>query len=505
MVLHTHSSIFYTRILLRLLAALAGLTLAGCGSLPAPYPPAVVTLTSPVIPTANAPEVTQPAGQTAFPAFPTAALPSAVVIEPTADPAAPLWVTNPTDSRLLRIDPQTNTITDWVSLDGVPEIAVWDEAWVWVLDRTNDRLYRFNAANLRDVTPVVLPEGDAETIVLGSGSGSKDAVWVGMVGKVDLNAQVPSSEIAVDEAGEDEREILPPGWVVKIDPQRAEVVDWLDVQPVVGVSAQGSTLWVLSHAVIDTPVQVLDLNSRQGMAVPIRNAPEWVAAEAMAVTPEGLWLFSSAHARIFHADLGGRVNSSIPLEVRKPTGYADLLYTGGSLWAAAPWGLVIKIDPRTNHVQGQVDLGVPLSELLQGGGSVWALSQQTGALYRLDPSGSTISVQIATGNPVRPTIIPSPTPRVVIWQPCPDAPSSRLKVGDIAYVTKDPAVPNRVRKEANLEAEILGLVNPGASVRITGGPTCAEGWVWWQVENADFSGWTSEGDKETYWLVPLIP
>lgn len=475
---------FYTR----MFALLFGLLLAACSSLPALNPPQVVTLTSPVITTVNSPTAASSSLETVFP--------TPVVVEATLDPAAPLWVTNPADDRLLRIDPLTNTIADWVKVEGAPEIVVWDEAWVWVLDRTNDRLYRFNAANPREGTAVPLPQGDAETIAIDA-----DAVWVGMVGKIDLIAQVP----ALQQPGEEDVEVIPPGWVVKINPNTAEVVDRLDVQPVVRLSAQGPMLWVLSHAVIDTPVQVLDLNSRQGMSVPIRNAPEWIAAEAMTVTPDGLWLFSSAHGRIFHADLGGRVHSSVPLEVRKPTGYADLLSADGSLWAATPWGVVMKINPRSNHVQGQTDTGVPLSGLLQGGGSVWALSQQTGTLYRLDPSGAGITAQIALGNPVQPTVIPSPTPRVVIWQPCPDAPSSRLKVGDIAYVTKDPPVPNRVRKEANLQAEILGLVNPGASVRITGGPTCAEGWVWWQVENADLSGWTSEGDQETYWLIPLIP
>lgn len=483
MVFHTRSS----KISARLLAVLVGVSLAGCSGLPVPNPPSAATITSPVIPTANIPVVT--------PSDTIPAPPTQVVVAPTLDPAAPLWVANPADDRLLRIDPQTNSIADWVNVDGAPDMVTWDDDWVWVLDRTNDQLHRFNAANLRERKTVVLPEGDAETIHL-----SADGVWVGMIGKINLNAQIP-----FEQPDSEDIELLPPGWVVKIDPQTAEAVDRLDVQPVVRIAAQGAALWVLSHAAIDTPVQVLDLNNRQGMAVPIRNAPEWIAAEAMTVTPEGLWLFSSAHGRIFHADLGGRVHSSVPLEVRRPTGYADMRLAGDSLWVATPWGVVLKIDPRTNHVQGQIDLGVPLSSLEQGGGAVWAVSQQTGALYRLDPSGSGVIAQIALGNAVQPTVIPSPTPRVVIWQPCPDSPASRLKVGDIAYVTKDPPVPNRVRKEANLEAEILGLVNPGASVRITGGPTCAEGWVWWQVENADLSGWTSEGDQETYWLIPLIP
>ncbi|RPJ38355.1 MAG: SH3 domain-containing protein, partial [Chloroflexi bacterium] len=197
------------------------------------------------------------------------------------------------------------------------------------------------------------------------------------------------------------------------------------------------------------------------------------------------------------------IHSSIDLNLNQPTGYADLLLDHASLWAATPWGTVMHIDPRTNHVQATIDLSVPLTGLLSGGGSVWALSQQTGTLFRIDPASHAVAAQIPTGSRLQPTVIPSPTPRVVIWKPCPDAATSRLKVGDLAYVTKDPPVPNRVRKEPNRQAEILGLINPGGSMQILEGPTCADGWVWWKVKNADLEGWMAEGDHETYWMVPL--
>ncbi len=132
------------------------------------------------------------------------------------------------------------------------------------------------------------------------------------------------------------------------------------------------------------------------------------------------------------------------------------------------------------------------------------LSEQAAVLYRIDPANNQVVAQIQTGSLLEPTVVPSPTPRVVIWKPCPNSPSSRLKVGDLAYVTKDPPIPNRVRKEPDREAEILGNINPGASMEIIEGPACENGWVWWKVKNADLNGWTSEGDKETYWLIPLF-
>ena len=175
------------------------------------------------------------------------------------------------------------------------------------------------------------------------------------------------------------------------------------------------------------------------------------------------------------------------------------------LWLATPGGSLVLIDATTNHLIGSLNLGMPLSSLTVHASDVWAVSQQTGSVLRIDPAALQVSAQISTGSALAATVVPTATSRVVIWKPCPDAATSRLHVGDIAYVTKDPPIPNRVRAEPNREAEILGMINPGASMDVIDGPTCADGWVWWQVKTADTEGWTAEGDQETYWLVPLLP
>ena len=338
------------------------------------------------------------------------------------------------------------------------------------------------------MTSIPLPAGNSQALAVGAG-----AVWVGITGRIDLNEQAP---------GETE-DVLAPAMVVQIDPQTNQFNQQLAVQPVGQLLLNGSALWVLSHAIIDTPLQVLDLNAKQGMAVPVHNSPPWLPIDAMAVDSENLWLLSAAHGKIFHGTPDGRISSSIDLGQRQPTGYADLLLTRTGLWAATPWGTVLQIDPRTNHIDGTVELNVPLTRLLSGGGAVWAFSQQTATLFRIDPASRAVTNQVATGSQMEPTVVPSPTPRVVIWNPCPEAPTSRLKVGDLAYVTKDPPVPNRVRKDPNRQADILGLINPGGSMEILEGPTCADNWVWWHVKNADLNGWMAEGDKETYWMIPL--
>lgn len=413
-------------------------------------------------------------------------------VSPTPAPPGPIWVANPADGNLLRIDSASNTISARIAIPGHPETVASGEGAVWILDRKNNQIFRVDPHANRVTGRLALPPGSAADLAVGSGG-----LWVGMTGPIDLLSQKP---------GEME-EVTPPGMVVQIDPQTLRVVNQFAIQPVSRMALNGSALWILSRSTIDTPIQVIDLKSKQGMAMPFHNAPEWLPADAIAVDADSLWLFSSAYAKIFRASLDGRVNAAINIGENQPTGYADLLLHGGSLWAATPWGTLLRIDPLSNHIQAVIDLKAPLTALIPGhtaDQAVWVLSQSSAMLFRIDLNTNQVAARIKTGSLLEPTIVPSPTPRIVISKPCPDAATSRLKIGDLAYVTKDPPLPNRVRQDPNTDADILGYITPGGSMEIIGGPECANGWVWWRVKNADLEGWTPEGDQETYWLVPLF-
>jgi DNA-binding beta-propeller fold protein YncE len=400
----------------------------------------------------------------------------------------PVWVSSPIDQVVLRIDPLSNSIAAVVAVDGNPEMVEVGLGAVWALDRMNNQVFRIEP-NTNQVTAVIpLPSGKANALAVGSGF-----VWVGMTGKINLAALSPQQ-------GD---EILPPSWVLAIDPESNRLREDFAVQPVNRLAVSGKKLWVLSRGVIDTPIQIIDLENRQGLAVPLRNAPDWLPADALAVDAENLWLLSTAYGKIFHATTDGQIQAAVNLEASMPTGYPDLLLTSSGLWAATPWGTVLRIDPETNRVKGRVDLGLPLTQLIDGQDSIWVLSQQAGMLFRIDIDQNVVTAQIATGTQVQPTVVPSPTPRIVIWKPCPDAPLSRLKVGITAYVTTDPPVGNRVREEPNREAEILGVIKAGASMKIIEGPACSDGWVWWRMQNANYEGWTAEGDQSAYWLIPV--
>ena len=111
----------------------------------------------------------------------------------------------------------------------------------------------------------------------------------------------------------------------------------------------------------------------------------------------------------------------------------------------------------------------------------------------------------STDTPPPPTPTEPPTDELAEWDPCPGFYLSRIHVGDQAYVSFDPPWRNNVREEHNLSATIIGGLEPGEKMNIIGGPFCADNMIWWNIEAIHMSlvGWTSEGDSDNYWLVPL--
>ena len=69
-----------------------------------------------------------------------------------------------------------------------------------------------------------------------------------------------------------------------------------------------------------------------------------------------------------------------------------------------------------------------------------------------------------------------------------------------------PGDPNRVRSGPSKSAEVIGQLYPGTASLVAEGPVCADGLVFWRVENSTIpggSGWTAEGDGKEYWLEPF--
>lgn len=124
---------------------------------------------------------------------------------------------------------------------------------------------------------------------------------------------------------------------------------------------------------------------------------------------------------------------------------------------------------------------------------------------------STPTLAPSQANPV-PVDTPVPTatiqPTSGPWEACPGAAYlSRLHVGDLAKVSSDPPVANRVRSEPSVTSSIVGYIQPGETITVLEGPGCSSSWIWWRVRSnsTNLEGWTAEGDQNGYWLIPLPP
>ncbi len=74
---------------------------------------------------------------------------------------------------------------------------------------------------------------------------------------------------------------------------------------------------------------------------------------------------------------------------------------------------------------------------------------------------------------------------------CPGAPESKLKVGDVAVVISGPEA---VRARASApDGEVIDQLYKDYQLPVVGGPTCANGVVWWQVQlRGDRQAWVAE-------------
>jgi Tol biopolymer transport system component len=86
---------------------------------------------------------------------------------------------------------------------------------------------------------------------------------------------------------------------------------------------------------------------------------------------------------------------------------------------------------------------------------------------------------------------------------CPEAPAPRLVVGEFGRVL--PGDANNVRDIPSRDGVLVGQIPGDAQFLVLDGPTCANGFYWWQVDYLGMIGWTVEGAGGEYFVEPLAP
>lgn len=87
---------------------------------------------------------------------------------------------------------------------------------------------------------------------------------------------------------------------------------------------------------------------------------------------------------------------------------------------------------------------------------------------------------------------------------CNGTPRSRLVIGVNAQIVHIDGSSTRLRSSAGLQGSILENMAEGTRVEVIGGPTCADGYTWWQLRlSSGLTGWTAEGSSSVYFIEPL--
>ena len=267
--------------------------------------------------------------------------------------------------------------------------------------------------------------------------------------------------------------------------------------------------------VVDTSLWVIDQNNLSDPSV-IGQIQDWPAT-AITVADDYVYLGN---------DFGGItiMNLSNPLEI---TQVADIsfgpvmggirvmdIYVVGNLAYIANGNTmrVVDISAPSNPIEIGHFETPGWSEEVDVGDNIYVAAGDAGLLLLRFAAGIEFSQSNETNDEqtvVKTVVVARATPVDKLTQTtshlaCPGSLPTRLWVGGYAYVNPEPPLPNLVRLEPGRDHAAAGQIQPGGVMEIHDGPICNDGYTWWQVTDLStgITGWTAEGDSQSYWLVP---
>jgi len=213
-----------------------------------------------------------------------------------------LWVTEPRQGLLLRVDPATDRVTERIEVGGHPGAVVYGRNRVWIADEEGAGITAVNAASGKVFRRGIAPHAAPLRLAVGAGGLWVSNATAGTVRRIDLATATPAAAIPAGRgpAGitvargfvwvADSRS----GTVAKIDPAIRSVVDTVEVggNPG-GIDAGPNVLWVAS-ADDDTVTRIdLDSGEPEGSPLVVGSAPG-----AVAVGGEAVWVANNGDGTV---------------------------------------------------------------------------------------------------------------------------------------------------------------------------------------------------------------
>jgi YVTN family beta-propeller protein len=279
-------------------------------------------------------------------------LPGGPVVGKLAFGAGSLWIRKSGDNELLRVDPRTNTITARVRVGFAYDtgIAIRGDA-VWVTNGEDGTVSRIDARTNSVVATIhvgAYPLGIAVT---------RDAVWV---------ANHHSGSIS------------------RIDPRVNRVVATVPISPQSefagpkAIAADGGRVWV-ADAYSGVVVRVDAHRNRRVESIE-GTGP---ACGGMALFRGSVWVASACdRGTVTRID----ARTAIPTaHIHVPGEALDVAAGSGSIWVTTIPNLLLRIDPKTNHIVARLHLR-DAAWMTAGGGNVWVLDRVSRSIDRVKPA-----------------------------------------------------------------------------------------------------------------------
>jgi YVTN family beta-propeller protein len=247
-----------------------------------------------------------------------------------------LWVAEPGEGSIVRIDLRSRSVADRIPVGGAPAAVAVGAGSVWAADAAGGRVTRIDPATGTVTQRVGLGGGSVSALAFGGG-----ALWVGD---------------ATDDS------------LLEIDPATGTVrrTVTLPVEPG-AVAVTPDAVWVADYD--DGTVSEIDPRGGSVLATTrVGTGPS-----ALAVTGGAIWVANELDSTVSRIDARtGLVSATIPV----PSGPAALVAAGSSVWVADRYaGSVSRIDSSRDTVVRTAAVGGNPTAVAEDGGHLWIGTQ----------------------------------------------------------------------------------------------------------------------------------